>query len=143
MTGRIAPDPGRTYFPLMPPAFILRFLAIIALVLMPIGMVPGNHAMAASHHGSEAAPHRPAAVQAPGSPHCAEMAEAPDGERHPIPAPQQPDRSAECALACSALPSVAGIMAAPDVTPAIIHPLALAARRGLTPEATTPPPRNA
>ena len=142
MTLPIAPGPVRTYLPLMPLASILRFLAIIALVLMPIGMMPGNHAMAASHH-AQAAPHRPAAVQAPGSPHCAEMAEAPDGERHHIPAPQQPDRSAECAIACSALPSVAGIIAAPDVTPAVIHPLALAARRGLTPEATTPPPRNA
>ena len=142
MTGRIAPDPGRTYFPLMPLAFILRFLAIIALVLMPIGMVPGNHAMAASHHAQAAAPHHPASAQALAT-HCADMAEVRDGDRHHAPAPQQPDRSAECAIACSALPSVAGIIVAPDMTPAIVHPLALASRNGLSPEATTPPPRKA
>ena len=142
MTLPIAPGLVRTYLLLMPLASILRFLAIIALVLMPIGMMPGNHAMAASHHAQASAPHHPASAQAPAT-HCADMAEVRDGERHHAPAPQQPDRSAECAIACSALPSVAGIMAAPDVTPAVIHPLALAARRGLTPEATTPPPRNA
>ena len=141
MTLPIAPGLVKTYLPPMPLASILRFLAIIALVLMPIGMMPGNHAMAASHQPLAAAPHHPAA--APASPHCADMADAPDGERHHAPAPQQPDRSADCAIACSALPSIAGTIAAPEMTPAIIHPRALAARRGLTPEATTPPPRNA
>ena len=142
MTLPIAPGPVRTYLPLMPLASILRFLAIIALVLMPIGMMPGNHAMAASHHAQAAAPHHPASAQALAT-HCADMAEVRDGERHHAPAPQQPDRSAECAIACSALPSVAGIIVAPDMTPAIVHPLALASRQGLSPEATTPPPRNA
>ena len=140
MTLPIAPGPVRTYLPLMPLASILRFLAIIALVLMPIGMMPGNHAMAASHHAQAAAPHHPASAQALAT-HCADMAEVRDGERHHAPAPQQPDRSAECAIACSALPSVAGIIVAPDMTPAIVHPLALASRNGLSPEATTPPPR--
>ena len=142
MTLPIAPGLVRTYLSLMPLASILRFLAIIALVLMPIGMMPGNHAMAASHHAQAAAPHHPASAQALAT-HCADMAEVRDGERHHAPAPQQPDRSAECAIACSALPSVAGIIVAPDMTPAIVHPLALASRNGLSPEATTPPPRKA
>jgi len=100
-------------------ACLFRLLTILALVLMPIGMILAQPGQA--HNQLMSA-------------HCANMDSQPE-----LP---QPDHKADCAIACSALPSVASSIDAPPLAPALIQPPALsAAAGGLHPEAATPPPR--
>jgi hypothetical protein len=114
------------YLRAMSAARLFRFLTILALVLMPVGMMPGGHAMAAA----------PAAASL-ASAHCAEMDDSKPAHHQPA----QPHHAGDCAIACSALPSAAGSLAAPRLVPPLLHPLPSAAGRGLAPEAATPPPR--
>lgn len=113
---QVAPKSERAYSGAMPR--LLRFLTMLALVLMPLGMMPG-HAMAAV-----------ATV------HCADMAPS----SHP--APIHSGRSADCAIACSAMPSAATILNPPARDRAVLHPLPLATGHGLASEAAIPPPRS-
>ena len=102
---------------------LLRLLLILAFVLMPVGLVPGGHAANAA----------PAAM----ADHCAgTKKDAPANPGH-----HSPDRAADCAIACSALPSFAGTLPAPLRVQAILASLPPAAGHGLAPEAATPPPR--
>jgi hypothetical protein len=113
----------RASLPLMRRA--LRLLLALAVMLMPVGLMPAGHFTAAA----------PAAANAAASSaHCAEM-----GDRSP--AQPRSDRSAECAIACAALPSVFRILERPEIAPAVHHSLATAGSHGLTPDAATPPPR--
>jgi hypothetical protein len=114
----------------MSAANLLRLLAALALVLMPLGIVSTAHATVIGH-----------AAPAASSAHCAEMS----GHRHNHrPARPQPDCMADCAIACSALPSIAGIVPLPGLAPALRQPPALSSSvHGLHPEAATPPPRAA
>jgi hypothetical protein len=115
----------RAYLAAMPAARLFRLLTILALVLMPIGMIPGAGLMALAHAAQPAQ-----AIPA----HCAGM------DRPP--ALPQPDRKADCAIACSALPSIAPGIDAPRLAPALVQaPLLSPAVGGLHPEAATPPPR--
>jgi hypothetical protein len=106
---------------------LLRTLTILALVLMPFGV---SHAQAAAAQAT-ASSHELAPA------HCAEMDEHGPGK----PRPPAQDRSADCALACSALPCFAGLIDAPQMAPLAYHPLPLAAGSGVRPEAAIPPPR--
>jgi hypothetical protein len=112
----------------MSAASLWRFLAALALVLMPLGMISTTHAAGMGHSAAAAS-----------SSHCDEMSGKPDSHHPPG---QQPDRMADCAIACSALPSLAAIVPPPELAPALRQPLALSASvHGLHPEAATPPPR--
>jgi Na+-transporting methylmalonyl-CoA/oxaloacetate decarboxylase gamma subunit len=125
---------------------VLRFLALLAVLLSPLSMIAPSHAMAPARAPASAAP---AGMDhgAAGSHHVAASADA-AASRHCAPAesgePQIPGRSPDCAIACAALPAGdAGLkIRAPLV--AILAPLPSASEpRGLEPEAATPPPRSA
>jgi hypothetical protein len=105
---------------LRPMSAAIRLLALIALVLMPLGMAPG-HAMA--HH----APH---AAQ-PG--HCDDRS---NPDRPPAP------RAVDCVAACTALPANEASCPTPRLPPEAPGPIALAERFvGIVPEIATPPPK--
>jgi hypothetical protein len=111
----------------MSAANLLRLLAALALVLMPLGMISPAHAAGMGHASAAAS-----------SVHCDEMS----GHRDTHQPDQQPDCMADCVIACSALPSIAGIVPLPGLAPALRQPPALSAGvHGLHPEAATPPPR--
>ncbi len=97
-----------------------RLIAIVAVLLMPLGMAP-SAANQASHHGMGMA------MQ-----HCPE----PAGKYHK-------DAFAECTMACSAaLP--AAEFARDEVAPAsceLAAPTAQPVLHGLHPETATPPPK--
>ena len=114
------------YRPGMTAARLLRFLTIVALALMPIGMMPRAGAMT---HAA------PAAM----SLHCDEAAVSHEDRERP--AAPQPDHRADCAVACSALPSFAAEVAAPPPVRALLQPLSHRTGLGVTHEAETPPPR--
>ena len=110
----------------MPAALILRTLTLLAVLLMPLGMIGGGPAMAAPHHGTAAA----------AADHCAGM----DGQRKK----EVPGRKADCTIACAAILPGAGDFRPQALTAAAAEPLAPALpTRGLSPEAATPPPRRA
>jgi hypothetical protein len=105
------------------PRFLLSIMALLALLVAPIGMI-GGAAMAMPHHQPQAA-----------AGHCA-GAPVPDhrgGE----------DRAAiDCMIACAGVPAI------PPSAPAAVAPIAaspdqapLRSLHGLQPEAATPPPR--
>ena len=105
---------------------LLRLLVALAVLLMPLGMAgAGGSAAAAPHHPAAASP-------------------VEHGAHHPAGGDEdrQPERSAQCMMACAALPPAVGAV---DARPALRGPalhLRLADRLdGLSPEAATPPPR--
>lgn len=101
-------------------AAILRLLALVALVLMPLGM------------GGAAAMARPAPAGHAMSGHCDE---APEQDRAPAP-------DMDCTAMCTALPAADGPGPAPRMKPAVPRTLAAIARfAGIEPEIATPPPR--
>lgn len=107
------------------PARILRILTLLAVLLMPLGMIGGSPAMASGHHKAA-----PAAAG-----HCADMD---DQKKDP------PGRSADCTVACAAIPAFAADVPHRAPTPASAETRApLPTMRGLDPEAATPPPRPA
>ena len=100
---------------------LLRCLAMLALLLMPFGMAGGQQ-------GAQAAP-------AAAAFHCI-------GGTGQQPAPRSlADRSADCGIACAALPTFGCVLPPPAMTPDLVHPLPIATGYGLAPEAATPPPR--
>ena len=109
----------------MTAARLLQLLAIFALLLMPLAMAGQSHAAATAPH------HQMASAQ---EGHCA----APAGEEDT----SRSGPSAECLMACAALPAAE----APVAIERIVPKPTLAARAprtisGLSPEAETPPPR--
>lgn len=97
----------------------LHLLALVALLLAPLSM-----------HRAEAAPLHPSATPAG---HCAGSEQAP--EEH------DQDRSADCALACSAMPSAGDALAALALPrPAFAAALA-SFFAGTAPGSDPPPPR--
>jgi hypothetical protein len=105
---------------LMTPPRILSLLIALALLLMPVGMVGGGPATAASHDMTMAA----------GS-HCADQ---------PQPSEEQPPRSC-CMVACAAFLAEPPIVAAAAASPLPYRRALSPAQHGLTAEADTPPPR--
>ena len=104
-------------------ASLARLLALLAFVLMPMGM---------------------SSAPAAGSSHAMQMAGMSGCDEHPAPPQDEARHGMDCAAACS--------MMVPQVTalddPVALHPLpadwpAIAAVLGLHPEAATPPPRRA
>jgi hypothetical protein len=108
---------------------LIRFLAMLAVVLSPLAMLVATPAHASFHHMVKT--EHAAAPMAAG--HC------PDMDR------QSKDRSApsmDCAMACAAIPAVAGWVTAPPSAPSAADPIRLTIfGHGLEPEAATPPPR--
>ncbi len=103
-------------------ARLFHFLALLALLLAPAGML-GSHA-------AMAMPHQPAA-SAMG--HCAEK---------DAPSDQDRQQMLDCAIACTAMPSFAPLLA-PEATCLRAAPVSSSIQlfEGTTPEAATPPPR--
>lgn len=107
-------------------AAVLRLLALLALVIMPLGMAaapalaqPAHHAMAADHA-------MPAG-------HCGE--EQAPGK---APAPAKMD----CTAACTALPASTNPVVQPAIKPKAPRTISIAAPfSGIDPEIATPPPR--
>ena len=103
---------------------ILRILTLLAVLLMPLGMIGGGPAMATPHHGTAA------------TGHCADMDEQQNKD--------VPGRKADCTIACAAILPVIGDLGPQALALAAAAPLAPPpATRGLSPEAATPPPRPA
>lgn len=101
-------------------ARLMKLLILLAVVLMPLGMVNGSVAMASNVSAAQAG-------------HCEQM---PEHKK------EQPDRLADCAVACAAVASrcheiqggsFAHVEPFVSALSAILH--------GLGPEAATPPPR--
>jgi hypothetical protein len=106
-------------------ARLLRFLTILAVLLMPLGMWGDAGATAMGHHSPVAAPMK----------HCSGMADKQEkGE---------PARSSDCLLACAALPSPEILVKHESPVPIAAEPMPIAKLVGLAPEAATPPPRMA
>jgi hypothetical protein len=106
----------------MPAAFLMKILAVLGLLLMPMGMAGGASAM--PHHQASAA----------GSGACDEA---------PAPHAPTPAKSADCAMACSALPTDAPRpVEKPQLASVPERPAASAAIDGIQPEAAIPPPRS-
>jgi hypothetical protein len=122
---------------------VLRFLALLAVLLSPLSMIAPSHAMMATAaakptemHGADheaAVDADQASEEMAASSHCA-PAEDQDGS--------PPGRSPDCAIACAALPSGGAGLKARAPLARTIAPLPPAAEpHGLDPEAATPPPR--
>ena len=107
-------------------AVVLRLLALVALVIMPLGMTttpalaqPAPHAMAADHD-------MPAG-------HCGEEQ---GGDEAPAPAKM------DCTAACTALPASSTPMPEPAIKPKAPRTVSITAPfSGIEPEIATPPPR--
>jgi hypothetical protein len=100
---------------------IVQLLALLALILAPMAV-----------HRAEAAP---------AAPHHAASAEGDCGHSAPVPDEKDPSGSADCALACSAMPG-----AGAELCAAAPHRLSYAAARaaffaGTAPGSDPPPPR--
>ena len=102
----------------------LRLIALLGLLLAPMGML-----------GSHAAMAMPQPVSATAMSHCADQQkDAPKG--HPQPS------MIDCALACSTMPAAQlFIPAAPMPAAALFEGFVPAEVEGTMPEAATPPPR--
>jgi hypothetical protein len=99
----------------------LRFLIMLAVLLLPFGMIGAGPAMA--HHA-------PAMMTAD---HCADM---------PRQKKEAPGRSAQCMIACAALACAEITIEHDSLAPVAAEPARLVpAMHGLHPEAATPPPR--
>ena len=108
---------------------LVRFLAMLALLLMPLAMAGQGHAVAA-------APHHETASDTAG--HCADMDSDQSTEE------RGSSTSAQCLMACAALPAAdAPLPAARTVFRASATGTPAAGITGLAPESETPPPRTA
>ena len=108
-------------------AMIAKLLTLLALVLMPFGMSPAAAEAipaAAQHHAAPMAAHCP-------TPDAGDSGKA-------------SKQAADCTVACAAIVAPAPTAAPPPVLtpPPPARPLA-GTRRGLHPEAATPPPKRA
>jgi hypothetical protein len=104
---------------------ILRLLTMLAILLMPLGMIGPQPAAAMAGHAS-------ATMSAD---HCAGMAHKSKT------APAAP--CCDCMVGCSAIPSQAPCVRHEAPAPMAAEPAALTAKiHGLHPEAATPPPRS-
>jgi hypothetical protein len=99
-----------------------KLLVLLALLLMPFGMVPASAAAQPAHSGTMSMPMQ----------HCPEPA-------------QQPDKGgiADCAMACAAaLPAMGKAVAEPPfIICAPQQPSTVELLHGLNPETATPPPK--
>jgi hypothetical protein len=118
----------------MVPSRLAAIMAMLALILAPLGMVGGYTAMAqpvasASHH--EKSPDHSA--------HCAETrGETQDGSGDS----SLLDCLNDCAITCSAIAAPGNAIALPPVVPRLALSLPLVSRLGgLPPEEPDPPPR--
>ncbi|MGQ0558030.1 MAG: hypothetical protein ACT4OE_00325 [Sphingosinicella sp.] len=123
----IAVRPASAYGAPMPANRLLRFLAMLALLLAPLGM--NGRAVAASHDASAAA------MPAMADGHCPDMG----GD-----SPQYPEPDVSCTIACAALPAIDATMP----VQAVLLPPQLVTKKtgdlhGFNPEADPPPPRTA
>lgn len=111
---------------------LLSFLAALAMLMAPLGMICDSPAMAAMPAGQPMAGHDAMAAN-----HCAEAdAAAPKSSK------DAPSPNLHCMMACAALPPVAGAVAAEAVLVAARPDFpAPPFGTGLDPEAETPPPR--
>lgn len=104
---------------------LLSLFVALALLIVPMGMISGA---AAAHAGT------PATTMAPSD--CHESAPAPEKKSKGV------GMSAECALACAALPAVPAWLEEPAALAPVVHPMV--ALHGLAkagPESLDPPPR--
>ena len=113
----------------MPAFSLVRFLTMLALLLMPLAMAEQGHAVAAAPHGAAAA-------------------SAGDHRHHRSSGPQQEERKqdalAQCMMACAALPAMeAPAQAETQALRPAPFALPVLPIIGLAPEAATPPPRTA
>lgn len=117
---------------------LLPFLAMFAIVFAPLSMLGGSAAMAQSPMPASSSHHEQSAGD---SAHCAEM----NGEnQNDDDSSRQGDCLADCAVTCSAIPSLGNVFADSAMLPAVAHPLPLVDRmQGLNPESADPPPRTA
>ena len=103
---------------------VFRLLALIALVLMPIGMGAAPALAAPDHH---------AMMTTAGSGHCDEQQ-----DQDQAPAQKQMD----CMAACTALPAPAAPALTPALKPTAPRMIDVAAPfTGIEPEIATPPPK--
>ena len=103
---------------------ILRFLTMLAILLMPLGMMGAAPASAMGHRASMAMP----------AGHCADM---PQKDKK---APASP--CCDCMVGCAAIPSRATCIEHEALAPMAALAASLnPAIHGLHPEAATPPPR--
>jgi len=107
-------------------ARLLQLLALLAMVLAPLGMMSTHAAMAAPapvanvHHGS-------------GTDHCAGLDQ---------PARPKPVSCIDCIMVCAGLPAAQSDVAAHPLATAVLPRLPLEQRvNGLHPESEPPPPR--
>ena len=134
-------------------AYLIRFLTIIALALSPLAALGTAPASAMSHHAAmsagapQMASHQMAGHQMAGHEmagdaamatmvHCKDM----DGKSK-----DEPCRSADCLVACAAIPAIPAVGGALEPH-ALVHgllqqPALVSVPHGLVPEAATPPPR--
>lgn len=105
---------------------LLSLFVAIALLIVPMGMISGA---AAAHAGT---PHATMA-----SSDCHDSVPAPEKK------PKGVGMSAECALACAALPAIPAWLKEPAALAPVVHPIV--ALHGLAkagPESLDPPPRS-
>lgn len=125
--GRIATNSRGDHLRRMAKPHIVRFLAILAVLLMPFGMLGGVPATAMARHTS----------MTMSAGHCAGMPDMPAKDRK---APSAP--CCDCMVACAAIPSENSCIEHAAPAPMAAQAVILApAIRGLHPEAATPPPR--
>jgi hypothetical protein len=112
-------------------------MTMLALLLAPLSMVGGHAAMAMPTEASASSSHHEGVGDQ--SEHCAEMSGQTEDEGRSSPVR---DCLVNCAVACSALPSLGSVMADQAMAPAMAQLLPLESRvRGLHPESADPPPR--
>jgi hypothetical protein len=134
----IASRSRQPYAPAMAPRRLFRLLAMLALLLAPLGMRSGDSAMAMPVAADAAMDLEQASSP---SAHCAEMASE---SRDDDGGSSSGDCLTDCAVACSAIPALGSALAERPMAPAIAQPLLRAGRvRGLHPESADPPPRTA
>jgi len=127
VTAAVVTGGRRAYFAPMTASRLLRILAMFALLLMPLAMAGQGHAIAAAPHGQMASAD---------AGHCADM-ESKGDKKH-----KGGSSSADCLMACAALPAAEAPLAVEQI---VLRPTLVAVLvpviTGLSPEAETPPPR--
>jgi len=122
----VATTAGGAYFRAMFAARLVRILALLALVLAPLGMMGAHPAMATPNPAV-------AALHGQGSEHCAGMDQ---------PEKPKPVSCIDCIMVCSGLPVAESDVAAHPLATAPMPRLPLEQRvHGLHPESEPPPPR--
>ena len=123
--GSVATIGRADYLGRMVASRILRMLTMLAVLLMPIGML-GGEAAAMGH----SAPIAAAAM----ADHCAAM--------HHKQKKDEPAKGADCVVACAAIPASDAPYQHETLAPMHVEaPRLIAVVAGLHPEAATPPPR--